>query len=207
MQRQFVMLGIGLVGGAILAATACVTGEQQDPEFQMTPEQQAMMEEWNKIAAPGEHHKHLDYFVGQWKTKTKMFMGGPGSKAIESEGSSEMKWVLDGRFIMDNHQGTMMGQPYNGIGLTGYDNFRNLYVSSWYSNQGTNVLTMSGMRHPETGIFTYYGEMDEPALKVVGRTVKYVTKIVDADHYVFEIIDLHAGDDYKVIEIEYERVK
>jgi hypothetical protein len=136
-----------------------------------------------------------------------MYMGGPGSTPMVSEGTSEMKWVLDGRFVMDTHHGSMMGQPYKGIGLTGYDNYRNMYEASWCSNMGTNYLTMRGARNPKTGVFTYYGEMDEPALKVVGRTVKYVTRIVDKDHYVFEIIDLHAGDDYKVIEIAYERVK
>ena len=110
----------------------------------MTPEQAAVMEEWMKIAAPGEHHKHLDYFVGKWKTKTSMYMGGPGSTPMVSEGTSEMKWVLDGRFIMDTHQGSMMGQPYKGIGLTGYDNYRNMYEGSWCSNMGTNYLTMKG---------------------------------------------------------------
>ena len=56
-------------------------------------------------------------------------------------------------------------------------------------------------------LFTLYGEMDEVMLGVVGRTVKYVTRIVDADKHVFEIIDLHAGDGYKVVEITYTRKK
>lgn len=190
-----------------LAAGLFAGRAKSQDQPQMTPEQAAMMAEWAKLAAPGEGHKHLDYFVGKWKTKTKMYMDGSGSKAMESDGTSNMKWVLGGRFLMDEHHGSMMGQPYDGIGMTGFDNFRNMYVMTWASNQQTNLLTMTGMRHPETGVFTYYGEMDEPALKVVGRTVKYVTRIVDKDHYAFEIIDLHAGDNYKVIEIAYERMK
>lgn len=180
--------------------------EKTSAPGQPTPEEMAAMQaEWMRVASPGKHHKHLDYFVGNWKTKTSIWMAGPGSQPMVSEGSSEVKWVLGGRYTMDTHKGTMMGQPYEGIGFTGYDNYRNLYVGSWYSNMGTNVLTMAGSRHPETGIFTLYGEMDEPSLKVVGRTVKYVTRIVDKNHYVFSIIDLHASDDYKVIEIEYTR--
>jgi hypothetical protein len=199
-------LGLGLIAGASLAATTVVSAQQEDVG-KMTTEQQAMMAEWAKISAPSDAHKHLDYFVGKWKTKTSMYMGGPGSTPMVSDGKSEMKWVLDGRFIMDMHEGTMMGQPYNGIGMTGYDNYRNMYVSSWYSNQGTNILAMGGARNPKTQMFTYYGEMDEPSLKVIGRMVKYVTTIADKDHYTFDIIDLHAGDDYKVISIAYERVK
>ncbi len=178
---------------------------QTDNHPQMTPEQKAEMEMWQKLAAPSEHHKHLNYFVGKWMTVTKMWMGGPGSPPTETQGTSDIKWVLDGRFLMDEHKGTMMGQAYEGIGITGYDNYRNMYYSSWCSNMQTNFLTMAGMRNPETGNFTYYGEMDEPALKVTGRTVKYVTRIIDANKYVFDIIDLHAGDGYKVIEITYVR--
>lgn len=205
MKLQTMVVAVGMVCGLMLASASMVGG--QEPADGMTAEQQAMMVEWAKIAAPSDHHKHLDHFVGDWKTKTKMYMGGPGSSAMESEGTSEIKWVLDGRFIQDHHKGTMMGQPYEGFGMTGYDNYRNMYISSWYSNMGTNVLTMTGMRNPKTGNFTYYGEMDEPGLKVIGRTVKYVTKIIDADHHTFEIIDLHAGDDYTVIKIDYTRVK
>ena len=207
------------VGGAVLASLGVfamlqsVSFAEEDKASghgpgQMSPEEMAAMQaEWAKTTAPGEHHKNLDYFVGKWKTTTKMWMGGPGSPPMESPGTSEVRWVLGGRFLMDEHKGTMMGQPYEGIGMTGYDNYRNMYISSWCSNMQTNMLTMTGKRHPHTGVFTYYGEMDEPALKVIGRTVKYVSRIIDKDHYVFDIIDLHAGDDYKVIQINYERVK
>jgi Protein of unknown function (DUF1579) len=194
-----------VLGGVFLAGLARSGDAPAMPK--MTAEEQAAMMEWMKLSQPGEHHKHLDYFVGKWKTKTTMQMGGPGSDAMQSVGTSDIKWVLGGRFLMDEHRGSMMGMPYEGLGITGHDNFRNMYFTSWHSNMQTNVLTSTGARNPKTGNFTYYGEMDEPALGVVGRTVKYLTRIVDKDHYVFEIIDLHAGDAYKVIEIEYERVK
>jgi len=200
------MTTVALVVGSLFCVSSARSSDTPGAA-KMSPEEQAAMAEWMKLSQPGEHHKHLNYFVGKWKTKTKMYMGGPGTPAMESQGTSSMKWILGGRFLMEEHHGSMMGQPYEGIGITGYDNFRNLYTSSWQSNMQTNSLTMTGTRYPKTGVFTYYGEMDEPALDVVGRTVKYVTRIVDHDHYTFEIIDLHAGDDYKVIEIEYERVK
>ena len=99
----------------------------------------------------------------------------------------------------------MMGQPFEGIGYTGYDNYKNMYVFSWIENQSTMMLTASGMTDPSKKVFTFYGQMDEPMLDVSGRTVKYVIKIINEDKHVFEIIDLHAGDDYKVIEVVYTR--
>ncbi len=206
-RNRMLVGGVGLLGvSAMLALTAVSRGQEgEKPAEGMDVEQAAMMAEWMKLGQPSEHHKHLDYFVGNWKTVTKMWMEGPGKPPTESDGTSEVKWALNGRFTMDHHKGTMMGQPYEGIGFMGYNNYRNLYTGTWASNMGTELLTFKGTRHPETGVFTMYGEMDEPMLKVIGRTVKYVSRIVDKDHYVFEIIDLHAGDDYKVIEITYTR--
>ncbi len=206
MTRRLVLAGAALFSVSVFVTGRALSDNKPNPTTPTPEEMAAMQAEWAKLAVPGEHHKHLDFFVGKWRTKTKMWMGGPGSEAMESDGTSEVKWVLGGRYLLDRHQGSLMGQPYEGMGLTGYDNYRNMYTGSWFSNMSTNMLTMTGTRHPQTGVFTYYGEMDEPGIKVTGRTVKYVTRIIDRSKYVFEIIDLHAGDDYKVIEITYTRM-
>jgi hypothetical protein len=93
------------------------------------------------------------------------------------------------------------------MGLTGYDNNRNLYVGCWADTMGTQLLTMKGSMSPDGKTFTTYGEMDEPMLGVVGRMVKFQTKVVDQDNAVFSIYDLHAGDNYKVAEVTYKRQK
>jgi len=169
-----------------------------------SPEQ---MQKWVATMSPGVHHKYLEQFVGTWKTQSKMWMAGPGSQPMVSSGVSTIKWVLGGRFIMEEHTGQMMGQPYEGIGLTGYDNYQNMYTFSWYNSMSTATVTGRGTRHPGTGVFTFYGPMDEPMIDVHNRTVKYVTRFIDKDTHVLDIIDLHAGDDYKVIEITYTRDK
>ncbi|MHC5111264.1 MAG: DUF1579 family protein [Planctomycetota bacterium] len=202
------VLGFGLCG-LLVALAGQVSGQdaKTEPKMEgMTPEMQQQMAEYLKNNMPGEAHKQLDYFVGKWTANIKVYPGGPGSTPMESSGTSEIKWILDGRYLMDEFKGTMMGMPYGGLGLTGHDNYRNIYVSSWCSSTDTQFLTMRGARHPETGTFTYYGEMDEPGL-VIGRTVKSRITIVNQDHYKFEMIDLHAGDDYRVFEIDYLRVK
>lgn len=130
-------------------------------------------------------------------------------KCNEGDGSSsctaEAKRVLDGRFVLIEHDGTMMGMPHKGLWLIGHDNFRKLYTASYASSLGTELLSMTGARHPETGAITFYGAMDEPMLKVVGRMVKYVIRPGDKDSWTFEMVDLHAGDDYKVVEVNYTR--
>ena len=80
-------------------------------------------------------------------------------------------------------------------------------VGCWADTMGTQLLTMKGTASPDGTVFTYYGEMDEPMMGVIGRTVKFQTKVVDNDTHVFSIYDLHAGDDYKVVEVTYKRRK
>ncbi len=173
----------------------------------MSAEEMAQMQDYMKLMQPGDAHKHLQKMVGTWDTVTKMWMGGPGSPPMESTGVSTFKSVLGGNWIMEQHTGSMMGMPYEGVGMMGYDNYKNLYVSTWHSNMSTELLKMSGSRHPKTGVTTMYGTMDEPQLNVHGRTVKYVSTPDGDDKFTFAIIDLHAGENYKVIELSYTRRK
>ena len=184
-------------------------GGEKAPEGMqgMSAEDMAHMQEYMKLMQPGEAHKQLRYYVGTWNTVTKVWMGGPDKEPTASTGTSTFKSVLDGNWVMEEHEGSMMGMPYKGVGMMGFDNYKKLYVGSWFSNMGTEMLQMAGARHPKTGVVTMYGTMDEPQLGVHGRTVKYVTVPKNDDHFTFTIIDLHAGDDYKVIEIEYTRQK
>jgi len=208
--------------GALLGAAFLMTGhaESQDQPASMqqpTPEQmQEMMAKWIATIDPGPHHKILEHSVGSWTTTTKVWMGGPGSPPIETMGASEIKWILGGRFLLEEHHGKMLmpdktGQmkpaPYEGLGLLGYDNARNMYEGIWTSTADTHIISMKGGFDPSGKVLRMYGEMDEPMLDIVGRTVKYVTRIIDKDTHVFEVYDLHAGDDYKVFEITYIRKK
>ncbi len=199
-----------VLSSALFLSIRALAGEHPAAEHPGAPspeEMTKMMEKWTKVASPSEHHKHLDAFVGKWDTVQRMWMGGPDSPPTETKGTSEVKWVLDGRFIMEEHKGESMGELYEGIGLFGYDNFRNMYVGTWASNQGTNLFTMAGQRDPSGKTWTYYGELDEPMLDVHARMVKCETIVESPDAHTFAIYDLHAGGDYKVVEMTYTRAK
>ncbi len=204
-------IAVAAVGVCIMVTSHVLSQDADDKAPKgmpaMSAEDMAHMQEYLKLMQPGEEHKRLQSYVGKWDTVTKIWMGGPGTPPMTSTGMSTFKSVLDGRWLMEEHAGSMMGMPYNGIGMMGYDNYKNLYVGTWFSNMGTEMLQMAGARNPKSGTVTMYGSMDEPQLSVHGRTVKYVTTPTDDDHFSFQIIDLHAGDDYKVIEISYTRRK
>ena len=173
---------------------------------------QAAMEGMN----PGPMHKHLEPFVGKWNTTMQLWMAGPESEPVNFKGTSEAKWILGGRYVQDTHKmpmqmpgpdGQLVEMEMEGLGMTGYDNFKKMYVFTWADNMSTQLITGYGTFHPEKKTLTSYGTMDEAPIQVVGRTVKYVSRVVDKDTHVFQIIDLHAGDDHKVMEITYKRAK
>ncbi len=177
-------------------------------------ETQAVMEKWQAAATPGQAHKRLDAFAGKWSLTMKAWMGGPGTEPTVSKGTSTVGWILGERFLEERFQGEMampgpsgemVSVPFEGRGLTGYDNFRKMYIGSWVDGTSTQILTMKGSFDPEHRVLTMYGEMDEPAIDTVGRHVKYVSRIADANTRVFEMYDLHAGDDHKVFEITYKK--
>lgn len=210
-----------LCAALFLASSRALSDDKkgQPPGGMDADQMKAMMEgmqKWMDSMKPGKQHQALEHFVGTWETTMKIWMGGPGTPPSETKGITTVKWVLGKRFLMEEHKGQMplpdmtgqmQLQPYEGIGMTGYDKHRNMYQSSWTSNMQTNMLTMTGSADPSGKVFRYYGEMDEAMLNVIGRTVKYVTTIQDENTHVFEIFDLHAGDNYKVIEITYKRKK
>ena len=73
-----------------------------------------MMEMYQKLATPGEPHKLFASLAGSWTTKTKEWME-PSKPPMESDGTVEMKMLLDGRFLYSEFQGMMMGQPFKGV--------------------------------------------------------------------------------------------
>ncbi len=211
---------LGIV--AILGSRAVSQESGGGPGMKMDPEMVKAMEACAKYGEPGVNHRHLDVMVGKWNTEMKMFMGGPGTEPMISRGTNENKWVLGGRYMQSDYKAEMempdpadptkmLKMPFEGSGLVGYNNFRNVFVGTWVDNMGTQLLTYKGTRNPQTGEFVYYGEMDEAYVPgigpVVGRYVRYVTKVVSPDKHVMSCYDLHAGENYKVFEITYTRQK
>jgi hypothetical protein len=214
MKFRTLICGTAIVLASIVITSQVLSQDKGAPPEGGMPDMAEMMKKWLAVASPSEHHKQLEQFVGSWNLTMKMFWAGPGGPPIETKGTSELKWILDGRFLLEQARGEMKwpdatGQmktvPYEGLGLQGYDNFKNMYVGTWADNLSTHLLTMKAGLDPSGKLFVGYGEMDEPMLDVQDRMVKYVTRIINNDKHVFEIYDLHAGADYKVMEITYER--
>jgi hypothetical protein len=102
----------------------------KDKKSEKPMDQQAMMELWKKMAMPGEPHKLFATLAGSWTTTSKEWME-PGKPPTESTGTAEIKMLLDGRFLYQEYNSQMMGQPFSGIGIDAYDNMTKKYVTAW----------------------------------------------------------------------------
>jgi len=175
--------------------------KDKKPEKQMDP--QAMMEMYQKLATPGEPHKLFASLAGSWTTKTKEWME-PGKPPTESTGTAEMKMLLDGRFLQQEFTSQMMGQPFSGIGIDGYDNLRKRYVTTWIDTMGTGIFQMEGTASADGKTITLKGRHDEPGGGQM--THRAVWKIVDSNTQTFDMYGTHKhGKEMKMLEIAYTR--
>ena len=163
----------------------------------------AMMEAYQKLSIPGAPHQQLASLAGSWSTLTKEWMD-PTKPPRESTGSCEMKMLLSGRFLQQKCSGKMMGQPFSGIGISGYDNIGKKYVSTWMDSMATGIFMMEGTANADGKTITLRGEHEAPN----GGHMKHraVWTITDSNNQTFEMYGTHPGSsETKMMEITYTR--
>ena len=185
----------------IALAISPVFAKEKKGEKKMDP--QEMMEVWKKLGTPGEPHKLFASLEGSWTTTTKEWMD-PGKPPTESAGTAEMKMLLGGRFLYQEFNGEMMGQPFSGIGIDGYDNLTKKYVTAWMDSMGTGIFMMEGTASADGRTITLHGQHPEPG----GGQMKHraIWKILDDNKHTFEMYGAHHGEkESKMMEIVYTR--
>jgi len=171
-----------------------------------------MMKQMMELAKLNENHKLLADLAGSWSTSVKMME--PGKEPTVSKGSVTYKSIMNGRYFVGDHTGSMKmpgadGKmkdfTFKGMSTDGYDNVKQKFTSSWMDNMGTGIMTMEGTYDPATKTFTYNGEMEMvPGMKT---PVRSVVKVTDKNHRTFEWYENRGGQEMKTLEINYTRKK
>jgi hypothetical protein len=185
----------------LLGGIGPVAAQQDKP---MSAEEKAAMEAWLKYAAPGPSHKLLEPLVGSWNATTTWWQA-PGAPPQVSTATAETVAVLGGRFIREDVSGTMMGQPFQGIGYTGYDNFKKKFVGTWMDSMGTMIMVSSGTADATGKVLTFTAEIDD-VMSGKTVTVREVARVIDNNKHVFEMYGPDpSGKEFKTMEIVYTR--
>jgi len=189
-----------LIAAAVLAAGAAVA---QSGAPEMTPEQKAQAEAWAKAGTPGTEHATLAKSAGEYDIKVKSWME-PGAPPMEDSGTASRKMDLDGRVLVEEVHSTMMGQPFMGHGMMGYDNVTGKYWSTWNDNMSTALFVSAGSCDAKN-VCSFKGTMTDPMTKKQ-QTTRMTTKWTSPNVEVFEMYGPDPkGKEFKMMEITYTK--
>ena len=195
MKKLFALL---FVLGMMMLSTNLLA---QDEEAGMDP---AMMEAWMQSMTPGPMHEMLAHRVGNWTAEVKMWMD-PSQPPTTSQATTVCEAMLGGRYFKSIHTGDMMGMPFEGFEISGYDNVKKQFFTIWIDNMGTGIMMSTGSYDEASKTLTLTGQMTEPMGSEM--MVREVIKIIDNDHSTFEMYVDMGGQEVKNMEISYTRVK
>ncbi len=196
---------VPLLALALFASAGCASRTPAPAptavERTYTPEEE--MAAWMAVASPGPEHARMAAESGDWSVAATAWMS-PGAPPEKSVGTARMKMILDGRYQVMEYDSTMMGQPFRGMGVTGYDNFTKRYVGSWCDSMGTMMMLSEGGYDAAGKVLTMTSEFLDPLGRKV-RSRQVSTRRSD-DHMSWEMhCATGAQPESKVLELEFTR--
>ena len=194
-----------VVAGALVVSLASADEKPAKSQGSAAPNMEEMMKKWQAAATPGPAHKALDPLVGEWNVEARWWMAGPDGPPTESKATAQVRWILGGRFVQEDYSGDMMQKPFHGIGVTGYDNLKKKYISTWIDDMGTAIFACEGATDPDGKVLTFLGKMDDCMTGQKDKPMKYVVRILSPDKHTFEMHDLSLGGKSKIGEMTYTR--
>ncbi|MEO8380333.1 MAG: DUF1579 domain-containing protein [Acidobacteriota bacterium] len=191
---------------ALFSVFAALASAQDPVQKEMSAEEKAGMEKWQKNMTPGASHKSLDAMVGTFDTTVKSWMA-PGTPPMESTGTSVNQWIMGGRYVEQRFTSSFMGQPFEGLGYTGYDNVSGKYWGTWIDSMSTGVMSSTGSSSDGGKTFTFASTMNDPMSGKATQMEERIT-VIDHDHHNFQMWGPGPdGKNFKMMEIDYARKK
>lgn len=154
-------------------------------------------------ATPGSSHKILAKMEGTWAATVTFWMQ-PGATPMTSTATAVNEMIMGGRYLQSKNTGTMMGQPFEGMGITGYDNAKKVFIATWIDNFGTGILTMEGTWDDASKAIVFIGKEVDPSS---GKefTFRQVIRTPDDNTQIQEMYATMGGKEFKNMEIKYTR--
>jgi hypothetical protein len=181
--------------------------KKAEPAKSGAAESNAEMDAWMKSMAVGKQHEMFKGMVGKWEQVAKHRMDA-SMPWTENKGTAEYKLLMGGRFVQQEIKGQPMMEgmpPFEGFGLTGYDNVLSKYVSTWVDNMGTGVMISYGTADATGKVITYVSEFPDPMTGKLKKS-KSISKFKDDKTHVFEMYDTGAdGKEYMMLEVTYTK--
>lgn len=138
------------------------------------------MKKWQEFMTPGAMHKWLAKYNGNWDVEMTSFMDP--SNPQKSKGTGVYTSMLNGLYQAGDFKSDMMGMPFQGHSITGYDNAKKVFVSTWVDNFGSGIIYMTGTYDEATKTLHLKGTQTDP---MTGKDafIRQEMKVVNDDSY------------------------
>jgi len=180
--------------------------KETPPAAAAMPDSATMMKNWESYATPGDMHKMMASWSGNWDAEITMW-DKPGAPPTKTTGKTVNKMVMGGRYQESSHTATMMGMPFEGHGMLAYDNAKKVFQSTWIDNMGTGMMNMSGSWDAATKSITLTGRSVDPGTLGDKDFKEVMTVIDDNTQSMAMFTNGPDGKEMKMMEIKYSRKK
>ncbi|UCG52788.1 MAG: DUF1579 domain-containing protein [Candidatus Latescibacterota bacterium] len=207
MKKVMFLVTVGLITAVLVSSFAVAgqektAGEKAKEHGQPSPEEMAA---WQKAATPGPHHKLYKDMVGMWNAECTYWMQ-PGAEPQVAPLKAEFKMLFGDRYLVQTIEGEMMGMPFKGMGISGYDNLKGVHTMVWIDNMSTATMYSEGECAENCTVETHHS-VHKDAMTGMDQKVKTVSRIIDKDKHVFEYYMVDpSGGEFKSMEITYTRM-
>ena len=188
-------------------STTKMASEEKKEKAWIPIDSATMEKAWKESMTLGEPHKMLAKSAGTWTGDVTMWMAN-GAPPMKSTSTTVNTMIYGGLYQQSKHKGNMMGAPFEGMSITGYDNTKKEYFSTWIDNMGSGILVSTGQWDNATKTLNLSGTMKNPA-NGLDCTMREVFKTVDDNNQILEMYgpDPQTGKEFKTMEIKYTRKK
>ena len=151
---------------------------------------------------PGPEHAVLAADVGTWDAIVEVFPG-PGAPAMKSSGV-EVNTLVGGMWLVTEFKGEMMGMPFEGRGLAGYDPNKKKYVGTWVDTMSTGFAAVESTYDASTK--TISGVMEGPDMTGKLMKMREIVQRTGANTRVFSMYAIGAdGKETLSMRISYTK--
>jgi hypothetical protein len=186
-------------GTAILAIVFSGMAAAQEQKKDSTPAQA----QDSPFVKPAPEHEIFKKEVGVWDATVEMKAHADGEPMV-SKGVETNTLLGPGLWLIQDFKGEMMGAPFQGHGVTGYDPLKKKYVGTWVDSMSTGLATTQGTYDPKSRVMTTHLETSGPDGAMM--KMRSTSEWKDANTRVFTMYSpAGQGDEYAMMKITYKR--
>ena len=206
MSCKFCCVGCAVLGAAVFFSAGLLAQETKAPP-EMSAEKQAMYDAWHKYMTPGEPHARLVKKAGDWNVAVKIWHSPDMEVPEESTATSRIKAIMGGRYILEKVKGEAMGMPFEGLGISGYDNLTKKFIGVWVDTMSTGIIHSEGTPAQYGDIINFEGTHPDPLRGRYDKT-RSVERTISDDKFIFTSYKTSDdGREFKGMELTYTRAE